>query len=38
MQIVPFGQIPNGTILRIDVDAYINPAIENDANPHNRHA
>lgn len=27
------GQIPNGTILRIDVDAYINPAIENDAAP-----
>ena len=27
------GQIPNGTILRISVDVYINPAIENDADP-----
>ena len=37
-RIVPLGQIPNGTILRINVDVYMNPAIENDADPHNRHA
>ena len=32
-RIVPLGQIPNGTILRISVNTYMNPAIENDAAP-----
>ena len=32
------GQIPNGTILHINVDTYINPAIENDADPHSKGA